>query len=224
MRVCVRVLGVLAVLLIGKVTLSVVIGYWHYLPPDFRSGFLLGREGYFWGPYRWAFYTHLVAGPTSLVLGTALVSERMRRILPRWHRRLGRVQAVCVLAFLTPSGLWMSYYAESGGVAGIGLAVLAIATATSVALGWKAALGRNWAVHRRWMWRTFMLLCSAVVIRVLGGLATVAQLDAAWIYPASVWTSWLAPLTAYEIGRRIAASPFGKALANDWSPLPLGEG
>ena len=56
-----RVLASLAVLLICKVTLSVVIGYRHYLPPNFDSDFLQGRQAYFWGAYSGAFYMHLVA-------------------------------------------------------------------------------------------------------------------------------------------------------------------
>src|SRR5688500_7254703 len=48
-----------AALLVLKVTLSVVIGYSEYFPPDFDAQFLLGRESYFWGAYSWAFYTHL---------------------------------------------------------------------------------------------------------------------------------------------------------------------
>ncbi|MCE9556204.1 MAG: hypothetical protein K8T91_22885, partial [Planctomycetes bacterium] len=55
-----RLLTILAAVLIWKVTLSVVLGYRNYVPPNFESDFLLGRETYFWGPYRWAFYTHLV--------------------------------------------------------------------------------------------------------------------------------------------------------------------
>ena len=65
-----RVLMGAAVLLILKVTLSVVVGYRDYLPPDFNSDFLLGREAYFYGAYRWAFYAHLISGPMSLVAST----------------------------------------------------------------------------------------------------------------------------------------------------------
>jgi len=57
------------------------------------------------------------------------------------------------------------------------------------------------AIHRRWMWRTFMLLCSAVVLRMLGGLATVVHFDAVWLYPLSVWLSWTVPLLALEASR-----------------------
>ena len=193
-----RVFTILAVLLICKVTLSVVIGYRNYFPPDFESDFLQGRQPYFWGAYGWAFYVHLVSGPASLLLGTILVSDRFRSIAPTWHRRLGRVQAACVLLLLAPSGLWMAWYAATGAVAALGLGSLAIATAACLLLGWRAAVERRFSDHRCWMWRTFMLLCSAVVIRMIGGLATVSGLDAIWLYPLSTWASWLVPLVVFE--------------------------
>jgi Predicted membrane protein (DUF2306) len=194
------------VLLILKVTFSVVIGYRDYVPPDFNSDFLLGRESYFYGPYRWAFYAHLISGPASLVVGTILVSDRFRRTAPQWHRTLGKFQIACVLLVLAPSGLWMAWYAVSGAVAGVGLGLLAITTAACAALGWRAAVARRFDEHQRWMWRTYLLLCSAVVIRLVGGIATVFQIDALWLYPLSVWTSWLVPLLIYE-GWRTFRSP-----------------
>jgi hypothetical protein len=196
-----RVLVILAAVLIGKTTVSVLIEYRDYLPPDFDSDFLRGRESYFWGAYGWSFYTHLISGPVSLILGTILISERFRAWAPKWHRRLGRIQGLCVLLLVAPSGLWMARYAMTGAVAGAGLGALAIATAACVALGWRAAVRRRFADHRRWMWRTFLLLCSAVVIRLIGGLATVTGFDALWLYPASTWLSWLAPLAVYEANR-----------------------
>lgn len=193
-----NLLKLAAVLLIGKVTLSVLVGYRDYLPPNFEADFLLGRERYFWGAYGWSFYTHLAAGPASLLLGTLLVSRRFRTRFPRWHRRLGRVQVCCVLLLLVPSGLWMACYAATGAVAGVGLGLLAMATAASVWLGWRRALARRFADHERWMLRTYVLLCSAVVIRLIGGLATVAHYDGLWLYGVSTWASWLVPLAIFE--------------------------
>lgn len=198
-----RVLAVLVVLLICKVTLSVVIEFRHYIPPRFDSEFLSGRESYFWGAYAWAFYAHIVFGPITLLLGTLLTSHRLRRKAPAWHRRLGRVQGICILALVTPSGLWMARYAETGAAAGVGLGSLAIVTAVCVALGWRAAVGRNFAAHQQWMWRTYMLLCSAVVIRVIGGFATVARFDADWLYATSCWISWLVPLAILEAAQYV---------------------
>ena len=197
-----RVLTVLAAILVAKVTFVVVIGYQDYFPPNFAADFLLGRETYFWGAYRWFFYAHLASGPASLIFGMILVSDRFRQRLPAWHRWLGRLQAACVLLLVVPSGLWMSWYAATGAVAGAGLGSLAIATAAFISLGVRAAVRHNFAEHCRWMWRTFLLLCSAVVIRMIGGLATVAQFDAVWLYPLSAWASWIVPLLAFECWTR----------------------
>jgi hypothetical protein len=193
----------LAGLLVLKVTVSIVLNYVDYYPADFNSDFLRGREPYFWGRYRWAFYTHIASGPVSLVLGTILVSEWFRLRFPDWHRRLGRTQVLCVLFLVAPSGLWMAYYAAAGPVGSAGLASLAIATGSCVALGWRSAVQRRFVDHRRWMWRTYLLLCSAVVLRMIGGLATVTGLAATWIDPPAIWVSWLTPLAIFEfMGRR----------------------
>lgn len=213
-----RVLAALSALLILKVTGSVVLKYRDYFPPNFDSDFLRGRELHFPGSYQWAFYTHIAAGPITLVLGMILISERFRRRFPKWHRRLGRIQAVVVLFLLAPSGLWMAYRAEAGPVAGLGFASLAVATGTSMAMGWRSAVERRFVDHRRWMWRCYLLLCSTVVLRLAAGLATVTGATATWIDPLVAWASWLAPLAAFELsewsGRLVrgALSPRDKRL------------
>jgi hypothetical protein len=110
-----RVVGYAAAALVLKVTLSIVLGYRDYFPPNFRADFLLGRESYFFGAYRWAFYAHIVAGPVALLAGLALVSERFRRRWPAWHRALGKLQIALVTLVVAPSGAWMAWYAQSGG-------------------------------------------------------------------------------------------------------------
>ena len=49
------------------------------------------------------------------------------------------------------------------------------------------------------MWRCYLLLCSAVVLRLIGGLATVTGVTAPWVDPLATWMSWLVPLTAFEL-------------------------
>jgi hypothetical protein len=193
----------MAALLIVKVTLSVVLGYRDYLPPNFQSDFLVGRQSYFFGGYQWAFYAHLVTGPVALLAGLALVSERFRRRWPAVHRWLGKLQIALVTLVVAPSGAWMAWYAQSGGVAGLGFFLLAVATAGCAVMGWRSAAGGRFAEHRRWMWRCFLLLCSAVVVRLVGGLATVTGVDADWVYPLTAWVSWLGPLVAFEIAEAV---------------------
>ena len=91
----------------------------------------------------------------------------------------------------------MSWYAATGVVAAVGFATLAIVTATCALAGWRSARRRRFVPHRRWMLRSYALLCSAVVLRVIGGLAD--QFDATWTYPYAAWLSWLIPLVSLEI-------------------------
>jgi len=196
-----RILTLLVCVLICKIVVGVLLSYRDYVPPNFESDFLQGRAHYFFGNYQWAFYTHITSGPCSLILGMILISEQFRRKFPTWHRYLGRIQVANVLLLVTPSGLWMAFYAEAGAIAGAGFAALAVATGMCVAFGWRSAVKRRFAAHQRWMLRCFVLLCSAVVLRLIGGVTTVAGFDAVWVYPLAAWTSWVVPLMAYELSR-----------------------
>lgn len=195
-------LKVIAVILILKTLASVLLNYRNYIPPNFDNGFLLGRDRYFWHGYHWAFYLHLASGPSALILGLLLMSDRFRVQFPGWHRRLGRVQAINLLLFLVPSGFVMAFHAAQGPSAGLGFALLALATALSVSLGWRTALQRRFAPHRRWMQRCFILLCSAVLVRVNGGLGEIAGITSDWYYLQAAWTTWLVPLFIFELAVR----------------------
>ena len=188
----------LAGILIVRVTAAVVANYGGYLPPDFDTEFLTGREAYFFGIYRWAFYLHIGSSPATLIFGLLLINNRFRMKWPTWHRQLGKFQSMLVLFLVVPSGLWMAFYAEAGLIAETGFASLAIATGICVVTGWRTAVQRRFTEHRRWMWRCYLLLCSAVVLRLMGGIAHLARLDTNWTYPMAAWLSWLGPLLTFE--------------------------
>jgi hypothetical protein len=200
-----RLLAPLTGLLVCVVLAGILRTYPRYVPPDFTTDFLLGRQDSFHGVYPWAFYAHIASGPVTLLLGLALMNATLRRRLPAWHRLLGRAQVAIVLLVLAPSGLWMSASAATGAIAGLGFGTLAVATAACAVLGWRAAVGRRFVAHGTWMTRLFVLLCSAVVLRLIAGLATLLGLDADWLYPASAWASWLVPLAACMAWQRATA-------------------
>jgi hypothetical protein len=211
-------LTLLGAVLIFKVTAAVVLGYRNYFPADFNSDFLRGREDCFAGAYQWAFYAHIASGPVSLVLGTILISERFRRRFPQWHRGLGKLQIACILLLVAPSGLWMARYAAAGPIGAVGFALLAIATGMCAALGWRAAVKRRFAVHRRWMWRSYLLLCSAVVLRLTGGLAAVVGVQAPWFDPLASWACWIVPLAAFEL-HGLRRRPIGRLAPQSVTPM-----
>ena len=127
------------------------------------------------------------------------MSNRFRLRHRSWHRYLGRFQVLSVLLLIAPTGLLMAFHAASGPIAGLGFAILAVLTGICTAVGWRLAVMRQFAAHRRWMSRSFLLLCSAVVLRLAGGLGTVLGMQSAAFDPIAAWVCWAAPLATFEL-------------------------
>jgi uncharacterized membrane protein len=191
------------VLLILKVTASILANYPSYFPPDFTSLFLEGREHTFWGIYSVGFYVHIFAAPFVLLSGTVLLLERRLKPDRTFHRWLGRVHVVAILLLLVPSSLVMATRSFGGWPAGLSFGVLSIVTGFCAVMGVRLARQRRFAEHRRWMLRCYVLLCSAVTLRLISGAASMFEVeDAVSAYRIASWTSWVVPLVVFEVWQR----------------------
>jgi uncharacterized membrane protein len=186
-------------ILICKVGVGIVVNYVDYFPPNFQSDFLVGRRAFFHGLYRAAFYVHIVSAPLVLFLGLVLISELGRKRYLRLHRILGRVQVSLVLLCVVPSGMVMSYHSLGGSISGYGFFTSSILTAICISMGWRRALQRRFAAHRVWMMRSYILLCSAVTLRLMGGISTLMHFEPFSSYQFAAWASWLVPLIFFEL-------------------------
>ncbi len=207
----IRVLKWATVILILKVLVGILVNYADYFPPNFEAEFLLGREDYFFGFYCLAFYVHIVVTPLALVSGLVLLSDGFRRSFPTKHRWIGRLHVTGLLTLLVPSSLWMSAYANGGGVASAGFALLSLGTAACAGMGWRRARERDFKKHRFWMSRCFVMLCSAVVLRLISGAAMAIGFESEWTYPITAWAAWIVPLCVLELIERqmaLASFPF----------------
>ncbi len=208
-------------LLILVVTAKIIAIYVDYFPPNFSADFLIGRKPEFYGSYQWAFYTHILTGPITLIFGMLLLSDRFRIRFRRWHSRIGKVQVTLILLLLVPSGFWMAFYAQSDLTVKLGFATLSIVTGLSAALGWWFAVHRNFPLHRLWMQRCYVLLCSAVVTRVVGGALLTSGVEREWTNALPAWINWIIPLALFEI---ISRSPMSQsALPRPNEPPPVAE-
>ena len=206
LRILTTVLRWLAVLLIVRVLASILANYPDYFPPNFDSLFLQGREATFTGAYRPAFYIHIFSGPIVLFNGLILMSEYVRRHHSGLHRFLGRVQVVVLLLFVLPSGVVMARHAFGGWPAGLSFLLLSAATASCAIIGVGHARRGRYDRHRPWMLRCYILICSAVALRLISGtvgLVGVPSPEHAYIFAA--WSSWLFPLAAFEVVERLPA-------------------
>lgn len=205
-RILTTVLRWLAVVLILRVLVVILANYPDYFPPNFNSLFLQGREAMFGGAYRAAFYVHILSAPLVLFNGLILLSEYVRRRHGGWHRLLGRVQVAVLLFLVLPSSVVMSFRAFGGWPAGLSFLLLSAATASCAIVGVVHACRRRYDQHRRWMLRSYVLICSAVALRLISGTAGLIGVESpedAYIFAA--WSSWLFPLAACDIVERLPA-------------------
>ena len=183
--------------LIALVGILIALTSLAYFPPKFSFGFLRGREAYFYSWYAIAFYVHVITSPLALFLGMMQSIERIRNRNPKVHRSFGYVYVLMVLVFATPSGLAMSIKADGGTGAVIGFAALALATAFTTWRGFSEARRGRIVRHRQWMTRSYLLICSAVLLRFMATLTNQFELNIT--YGAMAWLSWLPSLMIYEI-------------------------
>lgn len=198
-RVLTTVLRWLAVALVLRVLAAILSNYPDYFPPDFGSLFLQGREATFTGVYPAAFYVHIFSGPVVLVNGLVLLSDTVRERCRGLHRWLGRIQVAVLLLLVLPTGVVMSRHAFGGWPAGLSFLLLSVATAVCAIAGVVHARRRQFARHRRWMVRSYVLICSAVALRLISGTAGLVEVsNPEEAYVVAAWASWLVPLAAYE--------------------------
>jgi uncharacterized membrane protein len=214
-RILTTALRWLAVALVLRVLAEILANYPDYFPPNFDSLFLQGRETTFTGAYRAAFYVHIFSGPIVLLNGLILLSEYVRRRYRGLHRVLGRVQVVVLLLFVLPTSTVMSRHAFGGWPAGLSFLFLSGATATCAIVGVVQARRGRYDRHRRWMLRSYILICSAVALRLISGAAGLVGVPSPEsAYVVAAWSSWLLPLAALEIVERLPAR--GRSRRVDW--------
>jgi hypothetical protein len=147
---------------------------------------------------------HIFSGPVVLLNGLILMSDHVRRHYAGLHRRLGWLQVVVLLLFVLPTSVVMARHAFGGRLAGLSFFLLSATTASCAVAGVVQAIRRRYQRHRRWMLRCYVLICSAVVLRLISGAASligVPSPESAYVIAA--WCSWLLPLGALELIERL---------------------
>src|SRR5258708_40293019 len=135
--------------------------------------------------------THMLIAPVALVLGPFQFFPGLRAKYPQAHRWSGRVYvAACAVAGI--GGLATSPSASGGPVAGLGFGILAVLWVGTTLGAWRAAVQRQFALHRLVMRFSYAMTFGAVTLRLqipIGFALGFARYSA-----MSVWlpfTSWI---------------------------------
>lgn len=156
--------------------------------------------------------THMLIAPLALLLGPFQFFPGLRARYPQAHRWSGRAYvAACVVA--GTGGLATSPYASGGPVAGLGFGILAVLWVGTTLGAWRAAVQRQFALHRLLMRFSYAMTFGAVTLRLQ------IPLGFALGYPSysamSVWlayTSWIpnvivVALYSIAVARRHPVAP-----------------
>lgn len=166
-----------------------------YLFPDFNEGFLSDKAEIFYF-YKYLLYVHMVFGPLALFAGLYQFSFIKSRI----HRAVGRSYAYSILLLAAPAGFLMSFYALGGIYSIINFLLLAILWFYFTLKAVLAIKNGNKLSHKRFMIRSFILTCSAVILRLLSFVNNYFEiLNPVEGYVIIAWLSWLPWLLLYEV-------------------------
>lgn len=78
---------------------------------------------------------------------------------------MGRIYVINVCFITGPASLIMAFYANGGFSSRLAFTLLAIGWIATTAVGWRAAVRRQWSLHQDWMMRSYALTLSAITLR-----------------------------------------------------------
>lgn len=191
-----KALLVLFVLLIGAMIFNKSLDYYQ---PDFSHGFLLGKREAFEGVFKYGLYAHIIAAPLALLIGTFQVMFRYERRWAKAHRWLGIVYALLILCMAAPGGFIMSFYAMGGPLGTLGFAMLSALWFGFTWQAWQLARTGQYAQHRCYMLRSYVLTLSAISLRLLSfAFIHYGNYSGEESYLLVSWLSWVPQLLLLE--------------------------
>ena len=154
------------------------------------------------------FYTHLVGGMLSIILGPFQFLKRFRAKYIKWHRDLGKVYVMGVLLIGAPTGLYMAFFAEGGLLSTLGFIMMSIVWFYTTYKAVSEVRKGNIQAHKQWMVRSYAMTFSAVTLRLLVPLFSLGLgMDQLSTVISTAWISWALNLIIAELIIRAPIHP-----------------
>jgi hypothetical protein len=153
--------------------------------------------GFHW-PTRWWLVAHLGGGALALSLGPLQFSSALRRRYVQAHRWIGRTYLTGVLVG-SLAAIYMSLNVSPNKAFGVALLFLALAWLTTSSMAYIAVLHRQFAAHREWMIRSYVVTFAFVVFRLLKDLHIFGNLTTESQSVMRGWAAWAVPLLFAEV-------------------------
>ncbi|MDG1572151.1 DUF2306 domain-containing protein [Robiginitalea sp. M366] len=174
--------------------LAVLIGLYPlvYLTMESDMGLLGSKSETLLADPVWnaAFYGHISFGGLSLLTGWTQFSRRLRRQYLGVHRRLGAAYVISAL-LSGACGVYLSFFATGGWVAGLGFFLLGISWIFFTVMAYRSVRIRDFQAHGLWMVYSFAACFAAVTLRLWLPLLSLALGDFIPAYRLVAWLCWV---------------------------------
>ena len=176
-----------------------------YFPWNTEQHFLLLKQDVVdTQPWQFAFKVHVVASSFALIAGFTQFFRLFRTRYPQIHRLSGWLYIITILAFALPSGFILALSAAGGKATQISFILLSVLWGCSTVFALRAALKKQWLLHRDWMIRSFALSLSALSLRSWKMVLYELQPYLDWLTPVHIyqlesWLGWVVNLLIAEL-------------------------
>jgi uncharacterized membrane protein len=158
-----KIIVYLFILLIGSLIVFVTS---RYLDSNDTGGYLAGRSEESISLIRYSVLFHAIASFLALVFTSTLIFFRIELSFPILHRFAGKTIVFLSLLFIIPTGFILSINALGGNLGKLIFTLLTLLTLISISFGFYFASKRRIELHQKWMLRFFVLLTSAIWLRI----------------------------------------------------------
>jgi uncharacterized membrane protein len=156
-----------------------------------------------------ALIIHIIAAVLIIFSGAVQFVPAVRRRAPAFHRWNGRVYIAAAFS-IAAAGLYLLIARGTGLglLQEIGTGLLGVLVLLCAAMTLRFALKRDFATHRRWAWRLYLLMSSALFIRSsIALLATIAagtgsfdlSVLKGWVLIVITFAQYIIPLAVLEL-------------------------
>lgn len=165
----------------------------NYITIDFTESYLIGKNHLVNQPvFMFSLLIHGLSAPFALLMVSSLVLLRIDKKYPSLHRMIGKIGLVFCIFIVVPSGIGLSFYAMGGPIGKFLFISLSFYTGYAVISGYQTIKAGNIQKHQHWMNELLILLSSAIFLRLLITLFSLA-LD--WrgdtMYNTAAFLSWI---------------------------------
>lgn len=188
-----RTILVTIILLLGALLFYVSSKYFDFSDD---SGYLSNRPSIF---FRFSVILHLVSASILLLITTILIFFRIEKKWPNIHSKFGKTTVIIGLFLLVPTGFYLSCFAMGGILGNFLFFGLTVLTLLSLINAYRSAVKKKFMHHKRWMIRFYILLTSALWLRLNMFVLFYFFSAGEWQYLTATFLSWAPQLILFEI-------------------------